>query len=352
MEPVTEKGPLFGKTLEELRSVALEEGLPRYAAGQLARWLYVKRTGSFNEMTDLSREARRRLAERYAVGLAAPLSVQVSADGTKKYLFPAGTGRFIETAYIPERDRHTLCLSTQVGCKMGCVFCMTGRQGFHGQLTAGEILNQVVSVPEGPRLTNIVYMGMGEPLDNLEAVLKSLEILTAPWGFAWSPRRITVSTIGLMPAMKAFLERSQAHLAISLHSPFDKERQELMPVQRKHPIREILDFVRQYDWHGQRRISFEYILFKDLNDTPAHVKELARLLNGLKCRINLIRFHAIPGSDLHSPSMKEVEAFRDRLKAKGLLTTIRRSRGQDIAAACGLLSTDEKSKNQKGLTAT
>ena len=346
------KEPLFGKTLEELQQVVAAEGLPRYAAGQLARWLYVKRAGSFDEMTDLSREARRRLAERYEMGLAAPLSVQVSADGTKKYLFPAGTDRFIETAYIPERDRHTLCLSTQVGCKMGCVFCMTGRQGFHGQLTAGGILNQVVSVPEGPLLTNIVYMGMGEPLDNLEAVLKSLEILTSPWGFAWSPRRITVSTIGLMPAMKAFLERSQAHLAISLHSPFDKERQELMPVQRKHPIREILDFVRQYDWHGQRRISFEYILFKDLNDTPAHVKELARLLNGLKCRINLIRFHAIPGSDLHSPSMKEVEAFRDRLKAKGLLTTIRRSRGQDIAAACGLLSTDEKSKNRKGLTAT
>ncbi len=340
-----EKQPLFGKTLKELQEIAAVEGLPRYAAQQLARWLYEKRVDSLEAMTNLSKEARRRLAEKYVVGLAAPLSEQVSADGTKKYLFSAGTGRYIETAYIPERDRHTLCLSTQVGCKMGCLFCMTGRQGFHGQLTAGEILNQVASVPEGPSLTNIVYMGMGEPLDNLEAVLKSLEILTAPWGFAWSPRRITVSTIGLMPAMKTFLEHSQAHLAISLHSPFDKEREELMPIQRKHPIREILDFVRQYDWHGQRRISFEYILFKDLNDTPAHVKELARLLNGLKCRINLIRFHTIPGSDLHSPSTREVEAFRDRLKAKGIMTTIRRSRGQDIDAACGLLSTVERSKS-------
>ncbi len=345
------KEPLFGKTLSELQEIVLAEGLPRYAAQQIARWLYDKRVTSLDAMTNLSKEARQRLSERYQVGLAAPLSEQVSRDGTKKYLFPAGSGRFIETAYIPDRDRHTLCISTQVGCKMGCLFCMTGRQGFHGHLTAGEILNQVVSVPEGPQLTNIVYMGMGEPLDNIEAVLQSLEILTAPWGFAWSPRRITVSTIGLLPAMKDFMERSQAHLAISLHSPFDEERQQLMPVQRKHPIREILDFVRQYDWTGQRRISFEYILFKGLNDTPAHVKELARLLNGLKCRINLIRFHEIPDSTLKSPSMKELEQFRDRLKAKGILTTIRRSRGQDIDAACGLLSTKkvEKSKSQKGL---
>ncbi len=340
------KEPLFGKTLAELQEIVLAEVLPRYAAQQLARWLYDKRVPSFDAMTNLSKEARRRLSERYAVGLAAPLGEQVSADGTKKYLFPAGAGRFIETAYIPERERHTLCVSTQVGCKMGCLFCMTGRQGFHGNLTAGEILNQVVSVPEGPQLTNIVYMGMGEPLDNIEAVLKSLEILTAPWGFAWSPRRITVSTIGLLPAMQQFMERSQAHLAISLHSPFDEERQQLMPMQRKHPIREILDFVRQYDWTGQRRISFEYILFKGLNDTPAHVKELARLLNGIKCRINLIRFHEIPGSDLRSPSQKELEQFRDRLKAKGLLTTIRRSRGQDIDAACGLLSTKESRKSK------
>ncbi len=340
------KETLFGKTLEGLRSVAEAEGLPRYAAQQLARWLYDKRVDSFAAMTDLSKEARQRLGERYEVGLAAPLSVQVSADGTKKYLFPAGRGRYIETAYIPERDRHTLCVSTQVGCKMGCTFCMTGRQGFHGQLTAGEILNQVVSVPESRQLTNIVYMGMGEPLDNLEAVLQSLEILTAPWGFGWSPRRITVSTIGLLPAVQTFLEHSQAHLAISLHSPFEEERARLMPVQRKHPIRKIIDLVKQYDWHGQRRISFEYILFKGLNDTPAHVKELARLLNGLKCRINLIRFHAIPGSDLQSPSPTEVEAFRDRLRAKGIVTTIRRSRGQDIDAACGLLSTAEREKHR------
>ncbi len=335
------KEPLLGKTLTELQKIVLAEGMPRFTAQQIAGWLYQKRVPSIGEMTNLSKEARRRLSEKYTIGLTMPVNEQISVDGTRKYLFSVESGRFVETAYIPEKERHTLCISTQVGCKMGCLFCMTGKQGFNGNLSAGEILNQVVSVPESERLTNIVYMGMGEPLDNTEAVLKSLDILTAPWGFAWSPRRITVSTIGILPGMKVFMEKSRAHLAVSLHTPFDEERAYLMPVQKKYPLQRVIDFIRQYDWHGQRRISFEYILFKGLNDTPSHVKELARLLNGLKCRINLIRYHEIPGSDLKSPSLKEVELFRDRLKAKGIVTTIRRSRGQDIAAACGLLSTKE-----------
>ena len=336
------KEPIFGKTLKELQELALSEELPKYTAGQIAGWLYHKRAGAIDAMTNLSKEARQKLSREYSIGLQEPVSVQESSDGTKKYLFPVASGHFIETAYIPEKKRHTLCISTQVGCKMGCLFCMTGKQGFHGNLSPGEIINQVVSVPEYEKLTNIVYMGMGEPLDNLESVLKSLEILTSSWGFAMSPRRITVSTIGILPAMKDFMEKSQAHLAISLHSPFDEERSTLMPVQKKYPIRDIIDFVKQYDWNGQRRISFEYILFKGLNDTPAHVKELGRLLNGLKCRINLIRYHAIPGVSLHSPSVHELEQFRDRLRDKGILTTIRRSRGQDIDAACGLLSTKEQ----------
>ncbi len=338
------KEPLLGKTLTELQKIVLAEGMPRFTAQQIAGWLYQKRVPSIGEMTNLSKEARRRLSEKYTIGLTMPVNEQISVDGTRKYLFSVESGRFVETAYIPEKERHTLCISTQVGCKMGCLFCMTGKQGFNGNLSAGEILNQVVSVPESERLTNIVYMGMGEPLDNTEAVLKSLDILTAPWGFAWSPRRITVSTIGILPGMKVFMEKSRAHLAVSLHTPFDEERAYLMPVQKKYPLQRVIDFIRQYDWHGQRRISFEYILFKGLNDTPSHVKELARLLNGLKCRINLIRYHEIPGSDLKSPSLKEVELFRDRLKAKGIVTTIRRSRGQDIAAACGLLSTKETMK--------
>jgi len=267
--------------------------------------------------------------------------VRVSSDGTKKYLFPAGEGKFIETAYIPEKNRHTICLSTQVGCRMGCLFCMTGKQGFQGNLTASEILNQFRSIPEWALLTNIVYMGMGEPLDNPDEVMKSLEILTSEWGFGLSPKRITVSTIGIIPAMLRFLESSKAHLAVSLHSPFDEERQMLMPVQNKYPLKEVLAKIRDWDFGRQRRVSFEYILFKNLNDSPAHVNELARILNGIRCRVNLIRFHPIPDTSFESPDEKDVIAFRDRLNDKGITATIRASRGEDIRAACGLLSTYE-----------
>ena len=216
---------------------------------------------------------------------------------------------------------------------------MTGKQGFQGNLSAGEILNQYKSIPEWKVLNNIVYMGMGEPLDNLSEVLKSLEILTSEWGFAISPRRITVSTIGITPAMLEFLEKSEAHLALSLHSPFDEERRKLMPVQQVYPVKEVLNEIRTWNFGRQRRISFEYILFKDFNDSPAHINELSRILHGIRCRINLIRFHPIPDTPLESPDNSTIQHFRDQLNSKGITTTIRASRGQDIWAACGLLST-------------
>ena len=336
--------PLFGKTLEDLKSISKELGLPSFTGKQLAEWLYQKDISGFEEMTNLSKKARELLSSRYSLGLQDPVEVQESVDGTKKYLFPAASGKFIETAYIPEKERATVCVSSQVGCKMGCLFCMTGKQGFQGNLSAGEIVNQYRSIPEWRKLTNIVYMGMGEPLDNLEEVLKSLEILTAPWGFALSPRRITVSTIGITPAMLQFLENSDAHLAISLHTPFDEERRKLMPVQQVYPLQEVLSEIRSWDFGRQRRVSFEYILFKNLNDTPAHVNELSRILSGIKCRINLIRFHPIPNTPLESPDENNILAFKERLNAKGITTTIRASRGQDIWAACGLLSTKKLMK--------
>lgn len=225
---------------------------------------------------------------------------------------------------------------------MGCRFCMTARQGFQANLTAGEIVNQIRSLPEREKLTNIVYMGMGEPLDNYQNVIQSLEVLTAEWGFDMSPRRITVSTIGIINTMTRFLEQSQCHLAVSLHTPFDDERRDLMPVQNNHPIKEVLEVIRQYDMGRQRRVSFEYIVFKGMNDSLRHVNELARLLNGIQCRINLIRFHAIPDAPYHSPDDAGMIAFRDALKKKGIVTTIRASRGQDIEAACGLLSTKKQ----------
>jgi len=343
------KEALFGKTIDELTSIALKLKLPAYAGKQLCEWLYKKEISGMEEMTNLSKKARSLLADSYTLGLQAPATVQTSADGTKKYLFSTQSGKFIETALIPEKRRNTVCVSSQVGCKMGCLFCMTGKQGFQGNLSAGEILNQFRSLPEWKSLTNIVYMGMGEPLDNLDEVLKSLDILTASWGFALSPRRITVSTIGITPAMLEFLDRSSAHLAVSLHTPFDEERQKLMPIQQVYPISEVLAQIRSWDFGRQRRVSFEYIVFRGLNDTPGHVKELTRILQGIRCRINLIRFHPIPGTPLESPNEDTIQEFRDRLNQKGITTTIRASRGQDIYAACGLLSTKNMTEKDPSL---
>jgi 23S rRNA (adenine2503-C2)-methyltransferase len=333
------KESLFGKTLDELKVLVKETGLPAYSAGQIAGWLYQKNISSIDDMTNLSKESRKLLNQKYIIGLTDFKDVKISTDGTKKYLFPTRPGKFVEAAYIPEKNRDTLCLSTQVGCKMACLFCMTGKQGFQGNLTAGEILNQLRSIPEREKITNLVYMGMGEPFDNLQEVMKSLEILTSEWGYGMSGSRITVSTIGLIPAMREFLKKSRCNLAVSLHSPFEKERRQLMPVENVYPLGKVIEELKSYDIGRQRRISFEYIMFKDLNDTQRHVRELLSLLNGLRCRINLIKFHPVPGVPLQSSDRTTMEQFKDELNKKGLFTTIRQSRGEDIYAACGMLST-------------
>jgi 23S rRNA (adenine2503-C2)-methyltransferase len=334
--------PLFGKTLSQLETLVRSLDLPKYTSRQLTEWLYKKQVSSIDEMTNLSKQAREKIKESYEVGVFVHSSVSISTDGTKKYLFPVKDDRFIESAYIPDGDRATLCVSSQVGCRMGCRFCMTARQGFQGNLTAGEIVNQVRSLPESDHLSNIVYMGMGEPLDNFQNVMQSLEILTSEWGYAMSPRRITVSTIGIIGAMTKFLNESQCHLAVSLHSPFDEERKALMPVQNNQPIQHVLETIKKFDLGRQRRVSFEYIMFKGINDTPRHVNQLARILNGIRCRINLIRFHPIPDSPYQTSEDKTIEAFMFGLNKKGIRTTLRASRGQDIEAACGLLSTRER----------
>lgn len=341
------KTNLFGYTPDQLKKVVSILGLPAFTATQLAEWMYKKRVSSFEQMTNLSKQAREKLGAGFTLDLCDPSNVQSSVDGTKKYLYPTQLSKFIESAYIPDEDRATLCVSTQIGCKMGCLFCMTGKQGFQGNLSSGEILNQIQSLPEFEKLTNIVYMGMGEPLDNVEAVLDSIEVMTSEKGYAWSPKRITVSTVGIIPAMITFLERSQAHLAVSLHSPFDNERREIMPIQSVYPISEVIREIRKWELGKQRRISFEYIMFKGVNDTPRHASELVRLLNGIKCRINLIRFHPIPDTPLEGTSDTNMVSFQNLLKAKGLIVTIRASRGEDIFAACGLLSTKELVKKQQ-----
>ncbi len=332
---------LLGKKLPELQEIIRNAGFPSYTALQIAHWMYKKDIQSFDEMSNISKRIRAFLAENYEFGTSNFTKVEESSDGTKKYLFPAARNKFIEAAYIPEKTRNTLCVSSQVGCKMACLFCMTGKQGFQGNLTAGEIVNQLRSLPEREKITNLVYMGMGEPFDNLQAVLDSTEILTAEWGFALSPRRITVSTIGIIPAMVEFIEKSRCNMAISLNSPFEVERQKLMPVETVYKLKDILAVLKNYDFGKQRRVSFEYIMFKDLNDSARHVKELARILNGIRCRMNLIRFHQVPGVPLKGSADPVINEFMEGLRKKGIFTSLRQSRGVDISAACGLLSTKE-----------
>ena len=337
---------LYGQTLSQLEALCNRLEMPRFAAKQIARWLYDKHATTIEAMSDLSVRHRALLAETYEVGFTAPEKVSISADGTKKYLYRTSQNHFIESAYIPDGDRATLCISSQAGCRMGCHFCATGRQGLQHSLSTNEILNQIGSLPERERLTNVVFMGMGEPLDNLDSLLPTLEILTSAWGFGWSPTRITVSTAGVASRLERFLEATQVHLAVSLHNPFPHERAEIMPVEKAWPIREVVEILRRYDFTHQRRVSFEYIVMSGLNDSPRHIRELCRLLDGIKCRINLIRFHKIPGSPYFSPDDRAMIAFRDALTAKGIHTTIRTSRGEDIQAACGLLSTAQNETAQ------
>ena len=337
---------LYGQTLPQLEVLCNRLEMPRFAAKQIARWLYDKHATTIEAMSDLSARHRALLAETYEVGLTAPEKVSISADGTKKYLYRTSQNHFIESAYIPDGDRATLCISSQAGCRMGCRFCATGRQGLQHSLSTNEILNQIGSLPERERLTNVVFMGLGEPLDNLDSLLPTLEILTSAWGFGWSPTRITVSTAGVASRLERFLDATQVHLAVSLHNPFPHERAEIMPVEKAWPIREVVEILRRYDFTHQRRVSFEYIVMSGLNDSPRHIRELCRLLDGIKCRINLIRFHKIPGSPYFSPDDRAMIAFRDALTAKGIHTTIRTSRGEDIQAACGLLSTAQNETAQ------
>ncbi|MCM1092436.1 MAG: 23S rRNA (adenine(2503)-C(2))-methyltransferase RlmN [Lachnospiraceae bacterium] len=333
-----EKTPLVGMTLDDFATVAEECRLPRFAAKQIADWIYVKRVDSIDAMTNLSIKGREQLKSRYRIGLVAPKESARSKDGTVKYLFDGRGGRDIEAVYIPDRDRATLCVSSQAGCRMGCRFCMTGRQGFHGNLDAYDILNQILAIPESLSLTNIVFMGMGEPMDNLPAVLKAIEILTAPWGLAWSPKRITVSSIGKLDSLKELLDKTKVHVAISVHSPVAAQRESLMPVEKAYPLKSVIELLRGYDFSKQRRLSVEYIMWRGVNDNLRSAQSLARLLKGLDCRVNLIRFHAIPDTPLETADDGTMVAFRDRLNELGITATIRTSRGEDIAAACGMLA--------------
>lgn len=338
------KKSLMGLNLLELKAVAKEFGMPAFTGGQMAKWLYIQHVTTIDEMTNISKNNREKLKAAYTIGCKKHIDAQYSNDGTIKYLFPTDNGKFVETVYIPDDNRATLCVSSQVGCKMNCLFCQTGKQGFEGNLSVADILNQIYSLPEIEKLTNIVFMGQGEPMDNYDNVLRTTQILTSDYGFAWSPKRITVSSIGVKSKLKRFLEESDCHIAISLHSPIPTERAEIMPGEKGMSIAETVELLRNYDFSHQRRLSFEYIVFKGVNDTERHAKEIIKLLKGLDCRINLIRFHTIPNVPLHGVDDRKMEEFRNYLTKHGVFTTIRASRGEDIFAACGLLSTAKNSR--------
>lgn len=343
----TSKFQLLGMTLGEIQTVVNNLGMPKFAAKQIATWIYGQKVSSIDEMTNISLKHRELLKDAYEVGASAPVEAMRSVDGTVKYLFRVAENAFVESVYIPDDDRATLCVSSQVGCKMNCKFCMTGKQGFTMNLTSNQIINQICSIPERETLTNVVFMGMGEPFDNLDEVLRALEILTSDYGYGWSSKRITVSSVGLKKGLKRFMELSDCHLAISLHSPFTSQRKDLMPAERAYSITDLVEDLRAYDFSKQRRLSFEYIVFKGVNDSMIYAKELVKLIRGLDCRVNLIRFHAIPDVDLEGADMDAMVAFRDYLTSHGVFSTIRSSRGEDIFAACGMLSTAKKQQENE-----
>lgn len=340
---MAEKKILIGKTLEELQDVAREGGMPKFVGKQLAEWIYGKRVKHFSEMVNISLKNKEWLEANCEIGRKDPVEESISRDGTRKYLFKASGGNLVESVYIPDHDRATLCVSSQAGCKMNCYFCATGRMGFKGNLTAADILNQILSIPPREKknlsaLTNIVFMGMGEPLDNWSEVKRAIEVVTADWGLAWSPKRVTVSTVGKLPQLKNLLDETDVHVAISVHTPFMEERESIMPAQKAFPLKDVLNILRGYDFSHQRRLSIEYIMWKGVNDDMAHARQLEKLLAGLDCRVNLIRFHAVEGVDLKPCSEERMIMFRNYLNSKGITATIRTSRGEDIMAACGMLA--------------
>lgn len=350
-----DKPSLIGMTLRQLQDVAYKGKMPKFVGKQLADWIYAKRAESFDEMVNISKRNKEWLAENYVIGRRAPAKSVRSSDGTVKYLFNTGDGTSVESVYIPDHDRATLCVSSQVGCKMNCYFCATGKMGFRKNLTAAQIINQILSIPPRPRkgetpmteLTNVVFMGMGEPLDNLDAVLTAIEILTAPWGLAWSPKRITVSTVGKLPQLKELLDRTQVHVAVSVHTADTAQRESMMPAQKAFPISAVMKMLSAYDFSHQRRLSLEYIMWRGVNDDIAHADMLIKLIGNLDCRVNLIRFHANPGVDLHTASEERMLMFRNYLNSKGITATIRASRGEDIAAACGMLAGKKQAEDRQ-----
>jgi 23S rRNA (adenine2503-C2)-methyltransferase len=342
-----EKVNLLNFDKQGLEAYFTEIGEKPFRAAQVLKWIYQFGVDDFNEMSNLSKSLREKLSKEAEIRLPEVVTEQISDDGTIKWLLRLDSGNSIETVFIPENDRGTLCISSQVGCALECSFCSTAQQGFNRNLTTAEIISQVVianralkCIPRNERvISNIVLMGMGEPLLNFDNVVKAINIMLEDNAYGLSKRRVTLSTSGVVPALDRLKEVSDVSLALSLHAPNDELRNELVPINRKYPIKELLAACKRYiAGETKRKITVEYVLLDGVNDTPQHARELVKILKGLPCKVNLIPFNPFPESSYHTSSEESIERFRNIVVKGGLVTTTRKTRGEDIDAACGQLA--------------
>lgn len=342
--------------MQEMKDWLSERGLAPYRSTQIFKWLYLRLAKDFSEMTDLSKELRSALQQEFYIGSLESVETAESSDGTKKYLFRLDDGNFVESVLIPEKDRSTLCISSQVGCAQGCKFCVTAKAGFIRNLTQSEITGQIIEIrrkvlenanDESLDLKNIVFMGMGEPLANLSSVSRALEIITnGDCGLKFSHRRVTVSTCGLVPKFQELARNSRANLAVSLNATEDQTRDMLMPVNKTFPLDVLIDACKRFPLDPRQKITFEYILIRGINDSMADARRMSRLLHGVKAKINLIPYNESPGSEFKRPSDSRIQEFLQFLLDKGYTAIIRKSKGADIAAACGQLSANARSREK------
>ncbi len=340
------KKSLCGHTLEEIFSLISSSGYTRAHALSISNSIYKRKASEFSLIPGIPRKLKEELSENAYTGIIKPVAFEISVDKSVKYLFRSDDGKEFETVFIPEIKRHTVCVSTQSGCRMGCSFCATGRYGFHGNLTAGEIVNQLLSLPDSQKITHVVFMGMGEPLDNLDNVLKACEIITAEWGLALSPRNVTVSTVGITPAVNKFLKLSSCNLTLSLHTPFSDERKKIAPVEKRYPVRTIIGLMKVHPLKKKRRLSIAYIMIRDFNDSDAHLEELISILKNSDIRINLLPYHNTGNGHYISSTEERMQIFKHELVISGISASIRKSRGADISAACGLLAKNLNPQSQ------
>ena len=332
------KTGICGLSADEILNLISVWGFSYSHAVSISNSIYKKKATIISQFSKIPKKLIGQLAEATIIGTIKPVLYEVSTDKTIKYLFRTDTGKEFETVYIPDGKRNTVCVSTQSGCRMGCPFCATARYGFRGNLSAGEIINQIISLPVSGKLTHVVFMGMGEPMDNLENVLKACEILTAEWGLSISPRNITVSTIGIISGVDKFLLESDCNLTLSLHSPFPEERKLIIPAENHYPVHNVLELMKNFPLNKKRRLSVAYVMIKDLNDTDRHLDELKKLLLGTKIRVNILPYHPARDNSGESSSAERMQYFKHNLVVSGISASIRKSRGVDISAACGLLA--------------